>query len=320
MLDPVPDPVLVAVGLVLLTVGGDRFVIGAARLSVASAVNPVIVGAVVIGFGTSLPEFVVTALAAIQGSQDVALGNVVGSNIANVLLVLGTAAAIRSLAARPQTLRRELPLMLGAVGLLAVLTLDAEVSAWDALALLVAAAVFLGALTRWALADREAREEMSREVEAYASTRVRVLPALLLALAGLAAVLVGAQLLVDGAVGLARAVGVSELVIGITVVAVGTSLPELVTAVAAARRGETDLIIGNVLGSNLFNALPVAGVAGLLHTAPLAEGYLVNVGVMVVACAVAAVLLGSGRVLRRIEGVALLGLFVVAVTVAVRVG
>lgn len=307
-------------GLVLLTGGADRFVLGAARVSVIAAISPVLVGAVVIGFGTSLPELVVSVVAALDDNADLALSNLAGSNIANVLLVLGFGAVLRAMAARPATLRREVPVMLGAVALFALVTVDGKLGRVDAVALLVAGALAMAFLVRVALADRVAAAQMDREVSAYAGEGLGLWPALGLALLGLVAVLAGAQLVVDGAVGLAEAAGVSDVVIGVTVVAVGTSLPELVTAGAAARRGESDLVIGNVLGSNLFNSLPVAGVAGLLGPASLSPSFRPNVLVMLAACAIAAGLLRSGRVLTRLEGALLLVLFAAAMTGAVIFG
>lgn len=313
------DVLLLLGGLGLLTVAADRFVLGAARLSAALRVSPVIVGAIVIGFGTSTPEFLVTILATLRGSQALAFGNIVGSNTANVLLVLGAAAVVRPLRVGAGTLRRELPLMLAAVVLLAAVSVDGRVSGLDAAVLLAAAAAAIGFVVVVGLRDREAAEALVAEVEGYAgAAQPRLSRSALLALVGLVGTLAGAQMLVSGAVGLARTIGISEAVIGLTIVAIGTSLPELVTAVAAARRGETDLVVGNILGSNLFNALPVAGVAGALATTQLGTEFRLSLAIMVGACALAAVLLRSGRQLVRREGWLLLAAFVAA-TVAVSV-
>lgn len=314
------DVVFLIGGLALLTVGADRFVLGAARLSVLAAISPVIIGAVVIGFGTSLPELAVSGLAAAQGTQDLALANVAGSNTANVLLVLGGAAVVRPMAVRAATLRREVLLMLAAVALFALVTANGLVSVVDAVVLLAGGALALGALTRAALRDRAATIVVGSEVTEYTGPRPRAVPAAALTALGMGGVLVGAQLVVEGARGLAGAAGISEVVIGVTVVAVGTSLPELVTAVAAARRGESDLVLGNVLGSTLFNALPVAGVAGLLQTSSLAPEFLPNMVLMVAACLVAAAVLWLGGRVTRIEGVVLLALFAAAMTTAIAVG
>lgn len=313
------DALLLLAGLVLLTVAADRFVLGAARLSAALRVSPVIVGAIVIGFGTSSPEFLVTILATLQGSQELAFGNIVGSNSANVLLVLGAAALVRPVMVGHATLRRELPLMLAAVTVLAAVSADARVSTIDAGLLLAGAVAAITFVVRVGLRDREAAQALAAEVAEYAGDAPPSVPrSAMLAVAGLVGTIAGAQMLVTGAVGLARTIGISEAVIGLTIVAVGTSLPELVTAMAAARRGETDLIVGNVLGSNIFNSLPVAGVAGLLDTTSLDDAFRLSLAIMVAACALAAVLLRSGRQVVRPEGGVLLAMFVAA-TVAVSV-
>jgi cation:H+ antiporter len=309
---------LLAGGLALLTYAADRFVLGAARLARALRVSAVLIGALVIGFGTSAPEFLVTILATLGGSQDLAFGNVVGSNTANVLLVLGAAGLVCPLEVRQVTLRRELPLMLGAVVVLAAVTVDTRVTTLDALVLLAAAAVVLTLIVRTAQRDREAASVLEGEVAEYAGdASPRTARAAVIAVLGLAGTLAGAQLVVEGAVGVARAFGLSEAVIGLTVVAVGTSLPELVTAVAAARRRETELVVGNVLGSNIFNALPVAGVAGLLDTVTLDPTFRPSLGFMVGSSLLAAVFLRSGARIARGEGAVLLGLFVVATAVTV---
>jgi cation:H+ antiporter len=300
-------------GLALLTVAADRFVLGAARLSTALRISPVLIGAVVIGFGTSAPEFLVTVLASLRGAQDLAFGNIVGSNSANILLVLGAAGLMRPLQISTTTLRRELPLMLGAAFLLAAATWNRMVTGFDAAVLLTGSVLALGFIIWTARQDREAAELLEAEVAEYErADHPSVARSGLLALLGLAGTLAGAQLVVEGAVGIAEAFGISEAVIGLTIVAVGTSLPELVTAVAAARRGETDLVVGNILGSNIFNSMPVAGVAGALETMRLSHDFHLALGIMLIACALAAVFLRTGRRLGRREGAVLLACFVVA--------
>jgi cation:H+ antiporter len=306
------DTVLLIAGLAILTVAADRFVLGAARLSTALRISPVIIGAVVIGFGTSAPEFVVTILATLGGSQDLAFGNIVGSNTANVLLVLGAAGLFCPIAISVSTLRREVPLMLAGVFVLGAATINLRVTTVDAAMLLVAGALALGLIVWVALRDREAAATLEAEVAEYEGDGISIRRSSLIAAAGLVGTLVGAQLVVTGAIGLARTLGITEAVIGLTVVAVGTSLPELVTAVAAARRREPDLVVGNVLGSNLFNSLPVAGVAGALETMQLATDFRRGVLIMVVACTVAAVFLWTGRRLGRRESALLLVGFAVA--------
>ena len=306
------DGAALLAGLVLLTVAADRFVLGAARLSAALRVSPVVIGALVIGAGTSAPELLVTVLAAVQGSSDLAVGNLVGSNSANIGLVLGAAALVAPVAVGHATLRREVPLMLLAVVAFAVVAADGTLGRVDGTVLLVLGLAAIGAVVAFARADQRGAAAL-----AVAPSEPAWRPALL-ALAGLLGTIAGAQLLVTGASGLARTLGVGEAVIGLTVVAVGTSLPELVTAVAAARRREADLVVGNVLGSNLFNSLPVAGVAGVLGAAGLEPALGPALVGMVGICALAAVFLVTGRRLARVEGAVLLALFalIVGVTLA----
>lgn len=307
------DALLLLVGLVVLSLAADRFVLGATRLSTALRVPAVLIGALVVGFGTSAPELVVSALATLEGAQDIAFGNIVGSNIANLLLVLGVAAVVSPVAVGTSTLRRELPLSIGAMALLTVVTVDRTVTTLDGLLLALAAVVVIGVVVRTGLRDRDAAAALEAEVAEFeGDASPAVGPAALLALVGLVGTLGGAQLLVTGAVGVARALGVSEAVIGLTVVAVGTSLPEAVTAVAAARKGETDLIVGNVLGSNIFNSLPVAAVAGLLGTQPLDPAFGLSLAAMAAgATGVAVLFLRSGHRLARLEGAVLLAAYAV---------
>ncbi len=312
------DALMLLGGLMLLTYAADRFVAGSAQLSTILRISPVLIGAVVIGFGTSAPEFVVTILATLQGAQDLAFGNVVGSNTANMLLVIGAAGLVRPLVVETTTLRRELPLMLVAIGLLTVATVNRRVTTFDALLLLAGAVVVIGIIVRIGLSDRAAAARLEAEVAEFeGADEPRLGRAVIVTVLGLIGTLAGAQLLVRGATGVAAALGLSQAVIGLTVVAVGTSLPELVTAVAAARRGETQLVVGNVLGSNIFNALPVAGVAGILDTVGLDEAFVPSLAFMVAACVLAAVFLRSGARVARSEAAVLLCLFVVVTAVTV---
>ncbi|CAN5143964.1 calcium/sodium antiporter [soil metagenome] len=310
------DALYVLVGLVLLTYAADRFVLGAVRIATALRVSVVVVGALVIGFGTSAPELLVSALASLDGKQDIALGNIVGSNTANMLLVVGAAAAFSRLPITSQVWRREIRLMLVSVVALAVVCADLQVTTAEAVGLLGGAVAAIGLIMFWASRDRVAADKLLAEVDGYAG-ETDLARSALLTLGGLIGTLAGAQLLVVGAAGLATTIGLSEAVIGLTVVAIGTSLPELVTATAAARRGESELIVGNVVGSNIFNSLPVAGVAGVLDTTPLDPQFLVSLGVMIAACALFALFARSGFQVRRREGGILLVAFVVATALAV---
>lgn len=303
---------MLVAGLALLTYAADKFVIGAVRVSTILRVSTVLVGALVIGFGTSAPELVVSALASASGRQDIALGNIVGSNAANVLLVVGSAALFGILPIAVRIWRREIRLMLVAVAALAIVCADLRVTTLEAILLLLGAVAAIGLILFWASRDRAAAEELAGEVEEFAGGEHTLRASVVLTLLGLIGTVGGAQLLVEGASGLAATIGLSEAVIGLTVVAIGTSLPELVTAVAAARHGQNDLIIGNIVGSNIFNSLPVAGLAGLLDTTALDTQFRISVVIMVLACLLFAVFARTGFRIGRREGAILLAGFVAA--------
>ena len=306
------DALFLLAGLAVLTFSADRFVEGAAGVSTLLNVPIVVVGAVVIGFGTSAPELLVSALASVDGRQDIAIGNIVGSNMANLTLVAGAAAAFAILPITLRIWQREIRLMLFAVGLLALVSFDLRIQNFEAVGLLVAAVVCIGLITWWAIEDRRAgRDDLSDEVASYVQD-LTMRRAWTLTGLGLLGTLGGAQMLVTGAAGLATTLGVPEAVIGLTIVAVGTSLPELVTAVAAARRDERDLIVGNVVGSNIFNSLPVAGIAGLLDTTPLDGQLTLSLGLMIGVCILFAIFARRGFQIERTEGLVLLGAFVAA--------
>lgn len=290
-------------GLILLTFAADRLVLAAARLSRRSGLSPILIGAVVVGLGTSLPEMLVSGLAASEpNGMDLALGNIVGSNIANIALVLGVSVMLSPIIGQGVVLRREGVLMMVGMAALTVLAWDGVLSLGDGVALGVGLLVALTLLVVWSQrngADIDL-EEIGRDEDIRPGVEA------LFGLGSLGLTLLGAQLLVTGAHEVAASLGVSEAVIGLTLVAVGTSLPELATALAAARRRENDLVLGNVLGSNLFNALGVGAVAGIVGNGALQTDFgpslLVMLGVAVLAGALATV----GNRLDRWQGAVLL--------------
>jgi cation:H+ antiporter len=295
----------VVAGLALLTYAADHFVIGAARIATVFRLSPVVIGAVVIGFGTSAPEMVVSGLAAGQGSLDIAFGNIVGSNVANLTLVLGTAALITPILVHSPVLKREAPLSLGLVVAFALLV-QTGLSRIDAAIL---GTLLLAALAYILVASRTGDDVLTGEVEEFlagapASTRKESLRTGL----GLLGTLAAAQLLVVSASTIATELGLSEGFIGLTVVAIGTSLPELATSVQAARKHETDLIIGNLLGSNMFNSGAVAAVAGIAGPGQLTDPTIVGLAtiIMVVLAVGATVFMITGKRVARWEGALLL--------------
>lgn len=261
------DLLTFALGLAALVAGANALVRGASKLALSLGLSPLVVGLTIVAFGTSAPELAVSAGAVLDGRTDMALGNVVGSNVFNVLFILGLSALITPLVVDVQLIRQEVPIMVGASLLLAVLCLDDRLGATDAALLLVLMAaytVFLVVQSR--RQSQAAQDEYAAEVRpAEPGGWDARLPAQIgLVLAGLALLVLGSGWLVEAATSFARALGVSDLVIGLTIVAAGTSLPEVAASVTAALKGERDIAVGNVVGSNTFNILGCLGVSGLL--------------------------------------------------------
>jgi cation:H+ antiporter len=299
-------------GLALLVFSADRFVEGSAAAAGHFGLPPLLIGMVIVGFGTSAPEMVVSALAAWQGNPGLALGNAYGSNITNIALILGVTALISPIAVNSQVLRKELPILTMATALAAWQLRDGQVSRLDALTLLL---VF-GALMAWTIWQGLRKKEdalgssMKRKLGKQAMPLGR---AVFWSVAGLTLLVLSSRILVWGAVKIAHELGVSDLIIGLTIVAVGTSLPELASSIIAARKGEHDIALGNILGSNLFNTLAVVGIAGAIH--PLLAGPEVFHRDMLVMAALTISLFvigygfrGPGRV-SRAEGAALLACY-----------
>jgi len=256
-------------GLGLLVWSADRFVAGASATAEHFGMPPLLIGMVVVGFGTSAPEMVVSALASLQGNPGIALGNAYGSNISNIALILGLTAVISPIAVHSQVLRKELPILTMVTFLAGWQIWDGQISRLDAVILLLVFAGLMGWTILQGLQQKE--DALAGEVEQLLGERSMPLSrALFWLLGGLLLLIVSSRILVWGAVIIARGFGVSDLIIGLTIIAVGTSLPELASAVIATRKGEHDLALGNVLGSNLFNTLAVVGIAGAIH--PMAVG------------------------------------------------
>lgn len=295
------DILLILGGLAGLVIGGELLVRGAVRTAGALGVSPLIIGLTLVGFGTSTPELVTSVQAALLGSPGVAVGNIVGSNICNILLILGVAALIRPVDAEPRGLRRDGPALAAAtlIGLAAIL--------WGDLGRVVGAgfvAALLGYLL-WLYASERRRADAANEPPPERKGLWSGLP---LTLAGLALVVIGADWLVTAAIALAQVWQVSDSLIGLTIVAVGTSLPELTASVAAAARGRGDVALGNIVGSNIFNILGILGVTALVEPlAAPAEIIAFDVWVMVAATAALIWVAATGARVTRGEGALLLG-------------
>ena len=304
---------LVVAGLVLLIWGADRFVHGAAAMARNLGIAPLLIGLTVVAFATSAPEILVSVVAALQHEPGLAIGNAIGSNIVNIGLVLGLTSMIRPIKLESATLRREMPALL-AVSLLTVsLFLDTFLSRIDGVVMLTGLVIVMVWLARLGLRSAE-NDPIAQDFEAEIPTDVSMIMASVWLLIGLGTLLLGAELLVDGAIGIAKYLGVSEVVIGITIVAFGTSLPELAVSLASALKGEYGLAIGNIVGSNIFNLLAVIGVAATIEPSALAPTVLsLHIFVMVAFTLVLFAMTydyNGNAQLSRLEGFALLTAYV----------
>jgi cation:H+ antiporter len=297
-------------GLAVLTAGAEALVRGASRLALLAGVSPLVVGLTVVAMGTSTPELVVSVKAGLAGNPDIAVGNVVGSNIFNVLFILGVSALIAPLVVARQIVRLEVPIMIGASLLWGALALDRRVGFGDGAFM----AALLVAYTVWTI-RRSRREVAARREEAgrvEPPTVGAVLVGLALVAGGLALLVLGARWFVDGSVALARSLGVSDLVIGLTIVAAGTSMPEVATSIVAAIRGERDIAIGNVVGSNIFNILGILGLSAMVTPGGLNVANAIvdfDLPVMTAVAVACLPIFLSGYSIGRIEAVVFLGYY-----------
>lgn len=308
------------VGLLLLIWGADRLVYGAAATARNLGVAPLLIGLTIVAFATSAPEVLVSIVAAFRGETDLAVGNAIGSNIANIGLVLGTVALIRPIEMTSATLRREMPALLAVTLLTVSLFLDTLLSRVDGLVLLTGLIIVMIWLTRLGFRS-SASDPMSVEYEAEIPLHVNMRMAIFWLVIGLAALLVGAELLVDAAINIAHALGVTELVIGIVLVALATSLPELAVSMVSALKGEYGLALGTIVGSNIFNMLAVIGVAAVIEPAELPQSVLSLHIFVLVAFTLALFAMtydydGKGHI-SRLEGGALLAAYLAFVSFVV---
>jgi cation:H+ antiporter len=307
------NSVEVIAGLVLLIWGADRFVHGAAASARNMGIAPLLIGLTVVAFATSAPEILVSVVASLRGEPGLAIGNAIGSNIVNIGLVLGCVALIKPIQLRSATLRREMPALLAVTLLTVSLFLDSYLSFIDGIVMLTGLVIVMIWLTRLGMRSAPSdpiNQEYEDEIPKNVSTRI----AIIWLLVGIATLLVGAHLLVDGSIEIARILGVSEVVIGILLVAFGTSLPELAVSLVSTLKGEYGLAIGNIVGSNIFNLLAVIGVAATIAPSSLAPSVLsLHIFVMVAFTLVLFAMTydydGKSE-LSRIEGIALLLAFI----------
>jgi cation:H+ antiporter len=290
---------LLAVGLVLLTAGAESLVRGASRGAARLGIPPLIVGLTVVAFGTSAPEFAVSIQSAWSGQADIALGNVVGSNIFNVLFILGLSALVVPLAIASQLIRVDVPLMIGASVLVLLFALDGDIGRVDG------AILFAGLLLYTGFQIRQGRRERQSAADRGGPPAGRWWADLAFVVGGLVLLVAGSRLLVTSAMAIAQALGVSELVIGLTIVAAGTSLPEVATSVIASLRGQRDIAAGNVVGSNVFNLLGVLGLAAVVAPAGIGvapQALQLDIPVMIAVAVACLPIFVTGREIARWEG------------------
>ena len=260
--------VAIVVGLVLLVWSADWFVDGAVGVAHFFGMSTFLIGMVIVGFGTSAPEMVVSVLSALNDTPQLALGNAYGSNIANIALILGVTALIIPVVVQKQAMSRDIPILIAVTVLTVFLLIDGNVSRMDGIVLLLAFVAIMAFNIMSELRQKRKRKKSAAaddlDSEYGSAEKVSIVRSSLLLLLGLLLLIVSSRMLVWGAVNVAQALGVSDLLIGLTIVAVGTSLPELASSIAAARRGENDLAVGNVIGSNIFNTLVVVGLASVI--------------------------------------------------------
>ncbi len=303
----------IVAGLGLLVWSADKFVDGAAATAGFLSVPPLLIGMVIVGFGTSAPEMVVSAIAASQGNPGLALGNAYGSNIANIALILGVTALVCPIAVQSQVIKKEIPILIAVTALAAYQLIDGELTRMDAVVLLGVFAAIMGwSIYQGLRGDSDAfAEEMEEELSAKTMTPGR---AMMWIAIGLVVLVASSQLLVWGAIEVAKALGISDLIIGLTIVAVGTSLPKLASSLTAARKNEPDIALGNVIGSNLFNTLVVVGIAGAISPMSVAPEVLSRdmlvVGALTLGLFIVAYGFRGPGIVNRFEGAALLACYI----------
>jgi cation:H+ antiporter len=296
---------LIIGGLILLTFGAEGLVRGSSAIARRLGIAPLVIGLTIVAFGTGAPELLVSVEAALSGNSSIAIGNVVGSNISNIGLILGIAAIVRPLAAGAEVIKREIPLMIAASGLLWLLILDGEIGRLDGLILTLSCAAYT--FFNYWQARRNRQDFVAAEYdEAVPAPTRSVWFEIGMIIVGLGVLLGGAHLLLTGAVQAAELLGISQIVIGLTVVAIGTSLPELATSTVAAYKNEPDVALGNVIGSNVMNILAILGLTALIMPISTTDIRFLDMSVMLGSALLSLLLIWSGFVLNRIEGAILL--------------
>ncbi|MCC7343580.1 MAG: calcium/sodium antiporter [Deltaproteobacteria bacterium] len=308
-----PTALAFALGLLSLVLGGELLVKGASRMAALLRISPLVVGLTVVAYGTSSPELATNLIAVYENKLDIAVGNVVGSNILNVFFILGVSALIAPLVVHRQVVRLDVPIMIAASALLLLLGIDGKLSRFDGLLLLGSVVFYTVFIIRESRRETSNQEEAGAAGQRDASRSKAWLLSAILVLAGLGFLALGSNWLVDAAIVLAKRVGVSEMIIGLTVVAAGTSLPEIITSIIAALRGQRDIAVGNVVGSNIYNILAILGLSGVLAKdgIPFATSTLgFDIPVMIGAAVACLPIFFTGHRIARWEGALFLAYYV----------
>lgn len=296
-------------GMIMLFIGAEGLIRGSSNLAIKVGITPLVVGLTVVAFGTSTPELVVSLKAAILGNSSISLGNVVGSNIANVALIIGIAALIRPLDVHAKVIMREIPIMIGVSLLLIVLLLDGELGLIDGVIFVSGIVVYT--VINIYMARKEKNPVVDAEFKEGLKSKLGIPISVVFMAVGLGLLVVGADLFVQSAVAIAKLFNVSDAIIGLTIVAVGTSLPELITSIVAAHKKEADIAIGNVVGSNVFNILGILGIAALIIPINSVGISYMDLGVMLITAIILFPLSKSGFSITRREGASLLTGYVI---------
>lgn len=303
-MSPVEIVLYLVGGLVTLFIGAEGLIRGSSNLAIKIGITPLVVGLTVVAFGTSTPELVVSLKAALLGNSSISLGNVVGSNIANIALILGVAAIIKPLDVHANVIMREIPIMIVITVLFLFLLIDGELGFIDGLIFVIGLVIYL--IVNVLLARKEKNPEVDSEFKEGLKSKLGVPVSIVLMLAGLGLLILGANLFVQSAVAIAKMFNVSDAIIGLTIVAIGTSLPELITSIVASYKKEADIAIGNVVGSNIFNILGILGITALIiPISSVGLGY-VDLGVMLFTAIILFPLSRTGFSISRFEGAILL--------------
>lgn len=291
-------------GLVLLFTGAEGLIKGSSNLAIRVGISPLVVGLTVVAFGTSAPELVVSLKAAIIGNSSISLGNVMGSNIANIALILGLSAIIKPIQIHAKVISREIPIMIVFSVLLLVVLVDGMLCFIEGLIFILLILIYT--VTNVFMAKREKSSEVDKEFKEGLKSRLGAPMSLVLFVAGLALLIIGANLFVQSAVAIAKILNVNDVVIGLTIVAVGTSLPELMTSIVASYKNESDIAVGNVVGSNIFNILGILGITAVITPISSAGITAVDMAVMLLSALVLLPFSKSGAKITRFEGMILL--------------